>query len=157
MKVAIAPVDVDDLAALFARPETVRFSSAPDAHDRQVGERELDQALRHWEEHGVGDIASRARGVRGVVPLNLAGVGLEGIDPEAVEIGWYVQPHLWGRGIAAEAAASVLDGEAFGRLGLGTVLARMRPRNTASVRTAEKLGMVHTGRAKARNGDPLLV
>lgn len=72
-----------------------------------------------------------------------------GTTPE-VEIGWWLAPEHWGRGLATEAAGAVVD-FAFRETGLHRVLAIARPENRASTRIMEKLGMRlsgrHTGRA----------
>ena len=60
------------------------------------------------------------------------------------EIGWLVGPAFQGRGYAREAAAMLLD-LAFGELGLHRVIAELDPRNTASVRVCERLGMRKEG------------
>lgn len=80
-------------------------------------------------------------------------VGLCGMQPLGttpdVEIGWWLAPEHWGRGLATEAARGVVD---FARreTGRSRVLAIARPENRASTRIMEKLGMrlsgYHTGR-----------
>ncbi|WP_205944781.1 GNAT family N-acetyltransferase [Pelagibius litoralis] len=49
--------------------------------------------------------------------------------------------HCWGRGYATEAAAPVLA-HALQGLGLDAVVADIDPLNAASIRVAEKLGLV---------------
>ena len=56
------------------------------------------------------------------------------------EIGWRLARDYWGRGLATEAAAAVLD-HAQNALGLGRVVATVQTENAASVRVIEKLGM----------------
>jgi RimJ/RimL family protein N-acetyltransferase len=60
------------------------------------------------------------------------------------EIGWVFDPRYQGQGYATEAAWAVLD-LAFGQLGLHRVVATCDPRNTASYRVMEKLGMRREG------------
>ena len=80
-------------------------------------------------------------GVLALQPIGGATLGdLEGIDPEAIEIGWWVDPELWGRGYATEGALAVRD-EAFGRVGLERLLARLLPENRASAAVAGKIGL----------------
>jgi len=67
--------------------------------------------------------------------------GLQPLDDLAgVEIGWWLAPHLWGYGLATEAARSVLE-DGFGRCGLRRIVAIARRENMASTRIMEKLGM----------------
>lgn len=61
-----------------------------------------------------------------------------------LEIGWVAHPDFHGRGLAAEAAAATLD-LAFDRLVAHRVEARLDPRNTASARLCERLGMRFEG------------
>ncbi len=60
------------------------------------------------------------------------------------EIGWTVDPRLWGRGFATEAATAML-GFAFGELSAHRVVAFCTANNQASARVMEKLGMKRDG------------
>ena len=60
------------------------------------------------------------------------------------EIGWVFEPELHGQGYATEAARAVLE-LAFGTLDLHRVIATCDPRNTASQRVMERLGMRREG------------
>jgi ribosomal-protein-alanine N-acetyltransferase len=60
------------------------------------------------------------------------------------EIGWVFAPDCQGQGYATEAARAVL-GLAFEKLGLHRVVATCDPRNAASYRVMEKLGMRREG------------
>ena len=61
-----------------------------------------------------------------------------------IEIGWRFTRANWGRGFATEAARPVLD-HAFTTVGLEAVVADIDPRNRASLRVAEKLGLLIMG------------
>ncbi len=84
--------------------------------------------------------ARRAVGLCGMQPLGTT------ID---VEVGWWLAPEHWGRGLATEAARGVVD---FARhqTARSRVLAIAHPENRASTRIMEKIGMrlsgYHTGR-----------
>ena len=69
-------------------------------------------------------------------------VGLFVSDPAAREARcWYVlHPEVWGQGLAGEALRAMLD-HGFRVLGLHRVVADIDPRNTASVRVVDKLGL----------------
>jgi RimJ/RimL family protein N-acetyltransferase len=56
------------------------------------------------------------------------------------EIGWAFNPEYHGRGLATEAARELLV-LAFGDLGMHRVFAQLDPRNAASARLCERLGM----------------
>ncbi|MCC7368484.1 MAG: GNAT family N-acetyltransferase [Chloroflexi bacterium] len=59
-------------------------------------------------------------------------------------LGYGIAREHWGHGLATEAAAAV-TGYVFETLGLEKVVARVDPRNVASVRVLEKLGMQREG------------
>lgn len=56
------------------------------------------------------------------------------------EIGWVMRADAHGHGYATEAVRAVLD-LAFGTYGLHRVAAQLDPRNTASARLCERVGM----------------
>lgn len=71
-------------------------------------------------------------------------IGFCGLDHlwggEEIEIGYWLAPDYWGKGLATEAAQAVLR-YGFGRLGLLRIVAVAHPENQASIRVLEKLGM----------------
>ncbi|MGH7733573.1 MAG: GNAT family N-acetyltransferase, partial [Gemmatimonadales bacterium] len=58
----------------------------------------------------------------------------------AVEIGWRLDPAVWGRGLATEGAAALLD-YGFEQVGESEILSIYEPENRASGRVMEKVGM----------------
>ena len=65
---------------------------------------------------------------------------LHGTDDQQVEIGWVFHPDVAGNGFATEAARAIVAA-AFDDLGAHRVWAQLEPRNTASARICERLGM----------------
>lgn len=63
---------------------------------------------------------------------------------DRAELGYDLARIHWGKGLATEAVASVLDW-AFGNLPLHRIFATVDRRNTQSVRVLEKLGMIKEG------------
>jgi RimJ/RimL family protein N-acetyltransferase len=57
-----------------------------------------------------------------------------------VELLYSLEPAHWGRGLATEAAARLLD-HGFGTLGLARIIARADTPNLASQRVMQRLGM----------------
>jgi RimJ/RimL family protein N-acetyltransferase len=114
---------------------------------------------RHWEQHGFGWRAAidRAdgRGI-GLVSLNYAGEGTAGLDPGECEIGWWLEPDAWGRGLGSEGAAALRD-EAFEVLEMPSIIARIQPANDASIGVARKLGMELDFETTGRSGERLAV
>lgn len=68
------------------------------------------------------------------------GPGPDDGPPSVAEVGWVTHPEVRGRGLAAEGARAVVD-LAFGHYGCHRVSAVLDPRNTASARLCERLGM----------------
>ncbi|KAB2341299.1 GNAT family N-acetyltransferase [Actinomadura rudentiformis] len=113
-------------------------------------------ALEHWARHGFGwrAILDRAdRTFLGLAALSWLRDPIPGIGIPAVEIGWWTEPHAWGRGIATEAAEALVD-DAFHRVRAELVVARCTPDNIASQRIIGKLAMTrHPYDAQSLYGD----
>ncbi|MGJ6965135.1 GNAT family N-acetyltransferase [Streptosporangium sp. G11] len=88
------------------------------------------------------DFAERGYGLWALVPDSaLAGVcGLRRTDDGEVELLYSLSPARWREGLITEAATAILE-YAFGTLSLPRVVAEVDEGNTASVRTALRLGM----------------
>lgn len=112
----------------------------------------------HWTEHGFGwrlvRLADSGQAV-GLIGLNFAGEGVH-VDPGEYEIGWWLDPAVWGRGLAREGAAAVRD-EAFDRLGAPSIIARIQPPNAASLAVAAAIGLEHDFDTLGRTGEPAAV
>lgn len=67
----------------------------------------------------------------------------DGTGPE-IEIGWRLVREAWGRGYATEAAIPVVR-HAFVTLKADRIVAEIAPRNAASLRVAQKLGLTDAG------------
>ncbi|MGH2875747.1 MAG: GNAT family N-acetyltransferase [Solirubrobacteraceae bacterium] len=117
----------------------------------------------HWREHGFGWRVARMRervgrpagAPIGLIALSYAGEGA-GIDAREHEIGWWLAPDAWGRGLAREGAAAVRD-EAFGRVGAPSVVARIAPPNAASLAVAAAIGLRHERYSTGRGGERIAV
>ncbi len=72
------------------------------------------------------------------------------------EVGWWVDPAHWGRGVAVEMGQGLLD-EAFDRLGVPYAVAVIQPENLASLGVARKLGFAMVGTAYDANGQDVSV
>ncbi len=150
------PDDLGLLARLSSTPAVVRYvgDGLPWSPERAAAVHE--RTLGHWEQHGFGwrVAVERATGTAvGLIALN-RGDGVIGLADEDHEIGWWLDPAAWGRGLASEGARAVRD-EALERLGAPTVLARIQPANTASVRVAQALGLRAVADFVGRFGEPV--
>lgn len=71
--------------------------------------------------------------------IGFCGVGIWR-DTPLHEIGWWLAPPYWGRGLATEAARTALR-DAFERVQLDRIVSIAMPANTASTHIMEKLGL----------------
>jgi RimJ/RimL family protein N-acetyltransferase len=101
----------------------------------------LADDLRHWREAGFGPwvlVDEEREELVGRVGLHRTSVGGELVT----ELAWTVKPAWQGRGLATAAARAGIE---LGRsAGLEELVALVLPRNLASRRVAEKLGMRST-------------
>jgi RimJ/RimL family protein N-acetyltransferase len=111
----------------------------------------------HWTSHGFGWRVARLHDGTpvGFIALNYAGEGA-GVDPDEHEIGWWLTPRAWGRGLAREGAGAVRD-EAFGRVGAPSILARIAPANAGSLAVAAAIGLSHESESTGRGGETIAV
>jgi RimJ/RimL family protein N-acetyltransferase len=128
----LVPGDLSALHALHSREDVTRWL--------YWGPRDEDEVRASLEGH-----IARASDEGVVLAIDLDGE-LIGTANVAVgehgqgEIGFMLHPDHHGHGYATEAAAAILE-LAFGTYGLHRVFGRVEPRNTASVRVLERLGM----------------
>ena len=148
--------DVKLLGDLARTPAVMRYigdgATWTDARIAGVGAHISD----HWRRHGFGwRVAREDDAPVGFIALNFAGEG-GGVDPNEYEIGWWLAPSAWGRGLAREGATAVRD-EAFERVGAPSILARISPGNAGSLAVAGAIGLVHECRSIGRAGEPIAV
>jgi RimJ/RimL family protein N-acetyltransferase len=151
--------DVALLTRLSCDPRVMRHIGVGETWTPEHAAEVSHEVVRHWTVYGFGWRVIEPRGggtALGFVGLNYLGDGTDGLDPRELEIGWWLQADAWGHGLAVEGARAVA-GEAFGRLGAASVVARLQPANTASARVAHRLGMVHELDATGRHGEPVAV
>jgi [ribosomal protein S5]-alanine N-acetyltransferase len=127
---------------LVNEPSWLRFIG-----DRGV--RTLEDARRYLADGPIASYARNGFGLWAVVPrgapapLGMCGLIRRESLPD-VDVGFAFLPETWGRGLATESAAAVLD-HARDRLGVRRVLAITDPENAASIRVLERIGMRREG------------
>jgi RimJ/RimL family protein N-acetyltransferase len=126
--------DVDHFVALHRHPAVGRFVGGFD-HDQATERLRADQS--HWWEHGYGLLAMTDRRTGRF----LGRVGLKYWPQfDETEVGWALDPEVWGRGFASEAARACVDW-GFANLDVPYLTAMIRPDNERSIRVAERLGL----------------
>jgi RimJ/RimL family protein N-acetyltransferase len=144
------------LAQLSSDPAVVRYIGDRQQWSPEKAAGISSAAAEHWRAHGFGwraVIQKSSREPTGFVGLNYLGEGTAGLEPDEFEIGWWLIPHAWGQGFAAEGASAVCE-EAFTRVVARNLVARIQPENIASSQVATQIGMSHevetTGRFSER-------
>lgn len=139
----LIPIDdasVEALAAVFAKPEVWQFPYGRAFTRSETGEFAASQA-EHWSALGFGLWMLVHR--ESTRPLGYAGLAVPTFLPQvlpAVEVGWRLDPQVWGQGYATEAANAALE-DAFTILELEEVISLPQVDNPPSARVAERIGM----------------
>ena len=144
-RLVIRPFTLDDLeqlAAIFAHPEVMRFIG-----DGPISEQEAVEWLERWmsvvERTGFGHLAVTLRG-SGAVIGRCGPVMRELPIGREIEVSYLLAREHWGCGYATEAAAAVRD-HAFGELGQQRVVSLVAQGNSASEGVARRIGMLVDG------------
>ena len=142
-RLCLRPYVVDDLDALlgmFGRPDVCRYldwEPMDGAAARTLLERRVGQTRIERDGEGIAlaiaDPASNA--MIGEVVLRLTSA-----PDRQGEVGWSLHPDAQGHGFATEAAREMLR-LGFDVMGLHRIVAECDPRNEASIRVMERLGM----------------
>jgi RimJ/RimL family protein N-acetyltransferase len=136
--------DLDELARLNADPRVVRWlTPGGRALSREETAAQLERFRRHWAEHGFGLWAVEERETGRFV--GRIGVHFHRLWPEEPEVGWKLDPEVWGRGYATEGGAASIR-HAFDVLGAPRVVSIVHPENTPSLRVVARLGLELDGR-----------
>ena len=127
--------DLDDLAALFADPDVMRYVGNGQPTDRVEAQKALTSIIAHWNRHGFGRWAIEDKGTKEFVGYG----GLRSLfgTPEVV---YHFATRHWGKGLATEMARASLN-FGFNVKGFDRIVAIAKPGNTASVHVMEKIGM----------------
>jgi RimJ/RimL family protein N-acetyltransferase len=135
------PDDFEPFATIVSDPEVVRFLDDGAPISREECWRGIAVFLGHWHLRGYGWWAVEERDTGRF----LGRIGL--YNPEGwpgIEVGWLLGREVWGRGLATEGAKAALT-FAFDVVGADHVISLIDPRNTRSIRVAEKIGARYEG------------
>ena len=149
-RLVIRAIRADDAGPLWERrndPSTAEFQNWSLPYPRAKAQELVDEMLGFdgappldgWIQLAVDDAESGV--TLGDLALGLTFAG------RCAEIGWTIDATARGRGIATE-AATALARWLFDTVGVTRVQAMMHPGNGASVRIAERLGMVFEGHTR---------
>src|ERR1044071_2642051 len=132
----------DAFAALNAEPEMARYLSP---FSRAKSDAMLERIVAHFARHGwdYWALEERQRGIP-IGSCGLMHVPFDAFFTPAVEISWRLSSKFQGKGLAKEAARTVLD-FAFGSIKLDRVVAFTASGNAPSWGLMERLGMHKIG------------
>lgn len=137
--------DIDDVSAYQSREDVVRYLLWP-VRSREETAANLDKRVGWTRLETDGDILVTAVELPGERPGdNPRVIGdltlvLTSVEHRQAEVGWVFHPDFHGLGYATEAVATLLE-LAFSELGSHRIIANLDPRNDASARLCERLGM----------------
>jgi len=133
--------DLDAFAALEADPDVMKyFTSGPRSRERAARGVAWFKDLQEQYGYSLWAVIDKSDdtflGYCGLVPQTING-------KEEVEVGYKLDKRYWRRGLATEAAIAVRIW-GFSNLRVPRLISIIDPRNTASIRVAEKNGMRFT-------------
>ncbi len=144
---AISAADVDDFFAVYSNPEVMRYWSTPPLANREAASKLISEIHKDIEQHEI-----LKWGIALQTDDRLIGsVTLFHMDftHKRAEIGYALGRDHWGHGYMQETLKAVLN-YAFDVLNLHRIEADVDPRNTASVKTVERLGFQREGYLRER-------
>ena len=125
------PSDTAALHAIYGREDVAQYLLSPPMDLEEVEEMLTDRASS--DEDGFGLVLELDGQVIGEVGLVFRG-------PTTGELSWVVHPDHGGRGLVTEATRALID-LGFGHCALHRIYAELDPRNLASQRMCERLGL----------------
>ena len=149
-RLRLRPPVAGDAAALFPifnDPATMLYWSRPPMTDVA----EARELVADIERHAAAGTLYEWGLARREDDLVIGTATLFRIDREhrRAELGYILRRDHWGRGLANEALTAILH-HAFETLGLHRLEADIDPRNTASIRSIERLGFKREGHLRER-------
>ena len=133
------PTDIDVIYSIHRDPRACAHNPADMLTTRADAEDLYRRWDEHWQRHGFGYWVIRPRQAR--EPLGFCGIKLMQFkNRNILNLLYRLDPSVWGNGLATEAATAVVDW-ATTQIPDHTLIARVRPDNTASLRVAARIGL----------------
>lgn len=129
--------DVDDLAAIYADPDVMRYFEG--TRSWETTRQRVEQIIEQYARTGVDFLAT-------IYKENGAFIGRCGLlwqsikDLQEVEVAYMLAKPYWGRGLGTEAAQALKE-HGFRDFGFRRLISIIDPDNIMSIRVAEKNGM----------------
>jgi RimJ/RimL family protein N-acetyltransferase len=138
-----------DFRPIATDPEVMRYINGGIPWDDERIQDFVQRQIQLYEERGYCRWKLTPKGGSGIA--GFCGVGL---SEDVPEIGWWLAPRYWGRGLATEAARVALR-HAFETSTIDRFISIVRPANLASVRVMEKIRLAKETEY-VKDGVPLL-
>ncbi|MCV6585054.1 MAG: GNAT family N-acetyltransferase [Marinibacterium sp.] len=139
--------DLDAIHAVMSSPAAMRYWSHP-AHDDIAQTRRFLDGMVHPDParqyEFVVDLDGQCIGKAGVFRLPSDDSGPDGGGLKPPEVGYFLHPDHWGKGLAVEAVRAILPGGFAAFPDHDHLIAEIDPRNHGSRRVLEKLGFTCT-------------
>ena len=143
----ISAKDTDAFFAIYSNPEVMRYWSTPPLADREAAANLIKKIHEDWKRRVIlkWGIALRSNDhlIGSITLFNLD------FNHRRSEIGYALGREYWGQGYMNEALMALLK-YAFEDLNLHRIEADVDPRNTASIKTVERLGFQREGYLRER-------
>jgi RimJ/RimL family protein N-acetyltransferase len=133
----LCEADLDDLCALYADAEVMRYLGNGQTRTSEETAERLQRAVAHWLKYGFGiwTVCDKSDGRY----VGRCGYGNLHDYPD-MELAYSLHRFAWGKGYCTEAARAVVR-HAFEVTKLARLVAVARPENIASIAVMRKLGM----------------
>ena len=138
--------DLDDLFRIYSNPEVMRYVGS--ARTKDETQAALVSMIKHWE-HGFGMWATIYKDSAKLI--GRCGLCFLDNTPE-VELGYTLDKPFWNMGLATEASLVSLK-YGFEQVGLERIVAIDKPKNIASQRLMQLVGMKYENIAHYYNTD----
>lgn len=136
------PADIDAIYRIHRDPEACAHNPADQLATRADAEDLYRRWDQHWQRHGFGYwVVCLRDGSEPRLGVGFCGLKLMRLaDREVLNLLYRLDPAVWGRGVATEAATAVVDWAAD-HLRDRPIIARVRPDNIASAKVAARTGL----------------
>ncbi len=134
--------DLDEFAAIAGNPQTAEMMDNGEPLSREQTGRWIEVSLENYEIRGWGCFAITTKESDHLI--GFGGFARPPDRPGIVELIYAFPPEHWGRGYATEVARAIVQA-GFNDFGMTRIEATIDPRNSASRRVLEKIGMTPAG------------
>lgn len=144
---SICDDDIDGLYTVFSNPEVMRYWSTPPLPDRKAAVQLLGQIQASIASESIMKWAIALRSTNELIGTTTL-FNFQ-VENQRAELGYALGRAHWGKGFMHEALLALLA-QAFDVMELRRLEADVDPRNTASIKTLERLGFSREGFLRER-------